>query len=117
MEFVLAGFKQFDDIRQYYFDAVGEDRSRQQVTIGADLSLIRKYGIPLQELPLLCRLLLERRAKIETTMFTESDMVQYVNERAARANASMEKRRAHRGPVSSRVGHAWRGSSPPEGER
>jgi len=106
MEFVLTGFKQFDNIRQYHFDAVGEDRSRQPVTVGADLSLIRRYGIPLQELPLLCRLLLERRAKIEATVFAESDMVQYVNERAAQMNALMEKRRTHRGPVSDRVGHA-----------
>ena len=45
MEFVLAGFKQFDNIRQYHFDTVGEDRSRQQVTVDADLSLIRRYGI------------------------------------------------------------------------
>jgi hypothetical protein len=115
MEFVLTGFKQLDNIRQYHFDAVGQDRSRQQVTVGADLSLIRKYHIPLQELPLLCRLLLERRATIEAAAFTESDMVQYVNERAARANAPAEKRR--RGPVSDRVGHAWRGSSTLHGQR
>ena len=106
MEFVLTGFKQFDNIRQYHFDAVGGDRSRQQVTVGADLGLIRRYGIPLQELPLLCRRLLENRAKIETTMFAESDMIEHVKERAAQAQASMEKRRVHRRPVSNRIGQA-----------
>lgn len=116
MEFTLVGFKQVANIRQYHFDTVGENRTRQQVTVGADLSLIRRYEIPLQELPLLCRLLLERRAKIEATVLTESDMVQIVSERAARANALTEKRR-HRGPVSDRVGHAWRGSSPPQEQR
>jgi len=117
MEFMLTGFKHFGNMRQYCFDAVREDRSREQITVAADLSLIRRYGIPLQELPLLCRLLLERHAKVEATAFTESDMVRYVSERAARANALVEKHRAHRGPVSDRVGHAWRGASPPQGER
>ena len=46
MTFILEGFRQFDNVRRYYFDAVGEDRSRQQVTVGADLNLIRRYGIP-----------------------------------------------------------------------
>jgi hypothetical protein len=50
-------------------------------------------------------------------MFTERDMVRYVNEREAQANALMEKRRAHRRPVSSRVGQAWRGSPPRKGEK
>ncbi len=111
MEFMLVGFNQLNSIRQYHFEVVAEDRSRRQVTIEADLGLIRNYGIPLQELPLLCRRLLESRAKIETTVFAESDMVQYVQERAAQANASMEKRQRHRPSGSSRVGQAWRGSS------
>ena len=117
MEFVLAGFRQFDNVRRYYFDAVGEDRSRQQVTVGADLNLIRRYGIPLQELPLLCRRLLEGRAKIETIMFTENDMVRYANQRATESKALMEKRRAHRPPVSNRVRQAWASFVPiPRGE-
>jgi len=115
MEFVLVGFKQLDAIRQFSFDVVGQDGTRQQVTVGADLGLIRRYGIPLQELPLLCRRLLENRAKIETTMFAESDMIEHVKERAAQAKASMEKRRAHRRPVSNRIGQAWRGSIPSPG--
>jgi len=117
MEFVFAGFRQFDNIRRYYFDAVGEDRRPQQVTVDADLNLIRKYKIPLQELPLLCRRLLQGRAKLETIMFTESDMVRYANERAAEANALMEKRKAHRPPVPSNVGQAWRGTFVPKQER
>ncbi len=110
MEFVLVGFKQLDAIRQYSFDAVGQGRSRQHVTIEADLSLIRKYGIPLQELPLLCRHLLESRATVESAVFAESDMEQYAKTRSAELQASMEKRRSHRPPVSNRIGQAWRGS-------
>lgn len=115
MEFVLVGFKQSDAIRRFSFNAVEKDGSRRQVTIGADLGLIRRYGIPLQELPLLCRRLLENRATVETTMFAESDMIEHVKERAAEAQASMEKRRAHRRPVSDRIGQAWRGPIPSPG--
>ncbi len=115
MEFLLSGFTQLENIRQYSFDAVGQDRVRQQVTVGADLGLIHRYGIKLQELPLLCRRLLEKRGSIEATMFAESDMMQYSNERAAELEALKEKRRDHPRPVSNRVGHAWRGSFPAPG--
>jgi len=117
MPIVLAGTRTFDNIRKYYFDVIGEDRSRQQVTVGADLDLIRRYRIPLQELPLLCRRLLEGHAKIETIMFTESDMAQYDRERTAEANALLHKRQARRAQVSDRTGLAWRGSRPPQKDR
>jgi hypothetical protein len=78
--------------------------------VGADVNLISEYGIPLQELPLLCRRLLEGQAKIGMIMFSEADMVRYANERATQAHALAEKRRARRPPVSSRAGQAWRGA-------
>ena len=117
MEFVLTDVRQVDNIRWFYFDAVAENRSRQQVTVGADLDLIRKYRIPLQELPLLCRRLLEARTKIEAIMFTEGDMVRYADDRAAEVKAAMEKRRPRRPPGSSRAGEAWRSSPAPKGEK
>jgi len=117
MTIVLEGIRTFDNIRKYYFDVVGEDRTRQHVTVGADLDLVRRYRIPLQELPLLCRRLLEGRTKIETIMFTEGDMARYARERTAEANALMQKRQARRAQVSNRTGLAWRGSRPPERDR
>jgi len=117
MTFVLAGFRTFDNIRQYHFDVVADDRSRQHVTVGADLDLVRRYRIPLQELPLLCRRLLEGRTKIETIMFTESDMARYDSERTAEANAVLQKRQARRTPISNRTGQAWRQSKLPEGDK
>jgi hypothetical protein len=112
MTFVLTEIRTFDNVRRYYFDVVAEDQSRRQVTVGADLDLIRRYRIPLQELPLLCRRLLEGHAKIETTMFTESDMQNYVSDRTAETNSLLQKRKARRPQVSNRVGQAWRGSPP-----
>jgi hypothetical protein len=113
MEFVLAGFRQDSNIRRYNFEAVGGDRTRRTITVGADLNLIRKYKIPLQDLPLLCRRLLEGRVEVATLMltelmFTEKDMLQCADDRAAAVFAAAQKRRAHHPPASSRVGQAWR---------
>jgi hypothetical protein len=112
MEFVFTGFRQESDIRSYTFQIIAADRTRTKVTVGADLSLIRKHRIPLQELPLLCRRLLENhtggRKSTATLMFTEKDMLGYVSERVAAEHVAEMKRRAHRTPVSSRAGQAWR---------
>jgi hypothetical protein len=109
-EFVFTGFRQESDIRRYTFQIIAEDRTQTKVTVGADLSLLRKHRIPLQELPLLCRRLLENSTggKAGTLMFTEKDMLGYVSERNAAEHVAELKRRAHRTPVSSRAGQAWR---------
>ena len=59
MTFLLTGFKHESSMRVYSFDRVEADRTRTQFTVGADLSLIRKYNIRVQDLPLLCRSVLE----------------------------------------------------------
>ena len=111
-EFVFTGFRQDSEIRSYTFQIIFADRSRGKVTVGADVSLIRKHRIPLQELPLLCRRLLENRAgtkaAIKDLTFTEKDMLVYVSERTAAEHVAELKRRAHRTPVSSKSGQAWR---------
>jgi hypothetical protein len=107
MEYVLAGFRQVDNVRLYYFDARGENlKPGQQATVSADLNLVRKYKIPLQELPLLCRRLLDLRADVETIVFSEPDMVRYVSERAAAQAALKEKRKAHSPQASDHSGQA-----------
>jgi hypothetical protein len=96
MEYVLAGFRQFDNVRRYYFDARGENLKRgAQVIVSADLNLIRRYNIPLQELPLLCRHLLEEHEQVEAITLTERDMVRYDTERTAAKAAMLEKRKSH----------------------
>ncbi len=60
MQFVLTGFTHDKGFRVFTFDRIGEDRVRTKCTVRADLSLIRNYGIHIQELPLLCRGLLDR---------------------------------------------------------
>ena len=110
LEFVFTGFRQESDIRRYTFHIIAADRTKTAVTVGADLSLIRKHRIPLQELPLLCRRLLENQTGTSKAplMFTEKDMLGYVSQRVAAEQVAEMKRRAHRTPVSSRAGQAWR---------
>src|SRR6266571_2978296 len=77
MQFILTGFTQDTGCRVFAFERTGEDRIRVRFTVRADLDLIRRYGIRLQELPLLCRGLLERRDESElksTLTFTEEQM-------------------------------------------
>jgi hypothetical protein len=113
MEFVLAGFRQDLNIRRFAFEGVTADRKRKRTEffVGVDLTLIRKYSIPMQELPLLCRHLLADLTEVEqgqTLMFTEKDMVSYATRRVAAQAAADQKRKAHRRPPSNRVGQAWR---------
>ncbi len=116
MEFVLAGFRQESNIRRFAFEGVTADRKqkRTEFFVGVDLTLIRKYSIPMQELPLLCRHLLAGLTDLtdvehgQTLMFTEKDMVGYATKRVAAQAAADQKRKAHRRPPSNRLGQAWR---------
>jgi hypothetical protein len=75
--FTLTGFTEVTGFRVFAFEATEADRSRTKYTVRADLALSRQYGIRIQELPLLCRGLLDRRAEGDTTRaltLTQEDM-------------------------------------------
>jgi hypothetical protein len=80
MTFVLRGFAQVKEFRVFAFDGVAEDRSRSPFTVRADLALSASYGIRLQELPLLCKRLLDQqqdRGSERAFTFTEAAMREY----------------------------------------
>ena len=80
MQFVLTGFTQDIGFRVFAFQGIAEDRTRTPFTVRTDLALIRTFGIRIQELPLLCLGLLERRdeSQQEQTMtFTEEGTTFY----------------------------------------
>src|ERR1700687_815588 len=82
MQFILMGFKQETDCRTFAFQGIAADRTRTDFTVSADLVLSRKYGIRVQELPLLCKRLLERDDRGEEKRiltFTEEDMRLHAN--------------------------------------
>lgn len=112
MQFILSGFRQEMGCRVYAFERVQTDRIRTAFTVRADLSLIRTYAIPMQELPLLCRSLLERRADnggSRSLIFTEEEMSAYASERATARLAAAQKRKPPRKPANQNLGAAWRG--------
>lgn len=111
MEFVLTGFSQENNIRRFKFQALPAGQNKKEWTVSADLSLMRKHKIPLQELPLLCKHLLEAQGEnpsADSLTYAERDMLGYANDRSAAAMAAEIKKRARRMPSSSRVGMAWR---------
>ena len=101
MQFVLKGFIPETGFRVFTFDGIAEDRTRTEFKVRTDLALIREYGIRVQELPLLCRGLLERRDETDAThtlTFSEDEMRVHANSRTAEKEAA-DKRRARRAPV------------------
>jgi hypothetical protein len=97
MQFILTGFTQDMGFRVFAFEGTGEDRIRTKFTVRADLGLIRTYGIRLQELPLMCRGILERQPEGEETralIFTENEMsVHAKNNLAAKDAAALKRNR------------------------
>ena len=102
MEYVLTSFDHESNIRKFWFEGIDADRKRTPFMVCVDLGLIRKYEISLQELPLLCRYLLERQAadaQIRVLTFTEADMQGHADRRAATLRVDEERRTHRKGPA------------------
>src|SRR5437868_98567 len=115
MQFILTGFTEETGSRVFAYEGIREDRSRTTFTVRADLTMIRTYGIRLQELPLLCRGILERGLETEDKRawtFTEEEMGLYA--KVAR-DAAAQKRKPPRRPPTENAGAAWRASQLPIG--
>ena len=107
MQFILTGFTQDAGSRVFAYEGVGEDRIRIRFTVRADLALSRKYGIRLQELPLMCLGILERSSETDeaggrpspeqrSLTFTEGAMILYADEIVAARDAAALKRSSNR---------------------
>jgi len=84
------------EFRVFLFDRRGNDNVRTRCSVRANLPLTRAYGIQVQELPLLCRGLLDRcedDGQIQSLTFAESDMRACADERAAVREEAAKKRR------------------------
>ena len=115
MQYILTGFTQEMGFRVFAFERIGDDRLRTKFTVKADLALIRRYGIRLQDLPLMCRGLLDRSNAVEekrTLIFTEDEMGLYERNSLAAREAAAQKKRPPRRPSSENIGAAWRAPQP-----
>ena len=111
LEFLLNGFTQSAGIRIYAFEGRGDDR-RIEYTVEVNLALIPGYGIRIQELPLLCRDLLQHRAESDESsafVFTEQNMRSYADE-LARARSDAEHRNKQPRHAASANSGDWRTS-------
>ena len=118
MQYILTGFTHDMGFRVFAFEGIGEDRARTEYSVKADLSLIRRYGIRVQELPLLCRGVVERREESQEQRaftYTEADMCLYASACTARNEAALKKKWAARRPPNENTGAAWRGPGPGPG--
>jgi hypothetical protein len=120
MQFILTGFTQDTGFRVFAFEGVAVGQIRTVFTVRADLALSRRYGIAMQELPLLCRSLLDRQEESSENeavtehalTFTEEEMRACADKRAADRALAALKRKAPRRPVVENTGAAWRGPQP-----
>jgi hypothetical protein len=115
VQFVLKGFSEVTGCRIFAFECVAADRSRTDFTVKTDLAMARRYGIRLQELPLLCKAILERKHEDDevtrTYTYTEADMGMFADSAAARVEAAKNRKPARR-PVAANLGTAWRVPQP-----
>jgi hypothetical protein len=114
MTFILTGFTEETGSRVFAFERVGANGTRLAYTVRANLGLTRTYGIALQELPLLCRGMLDRLpegAETRTLTFTEEGMRVHADNRAAERNAARQ-RKAPRRPPAENAATGWRVTPP-----
>lgn len=110
MRYILIGFTEDIGFRVYEFQGIDEDRKRTPYMVRADLALARRYGIHLQELPLLCRGLLEMQHADETRILTLSEvqMCDYASDCATERNTAAYKKSPRRKAPVNNIGVAWR---------
>lgn len=123
MQFTLTGFTQDAGCRVFAYDGVGEDRTRIKFTVRADLALSRKYGIRLQELPLICLEILERMNAMDDSgvadpavplrafSFSEDAMIRHAGEIVAERDAAALKRSSSRAQQAAKKATAGEFSS------
>ena len=101
MQYLLTGFAQDRGIRLFAFEGFSADRVRTAYSVAADLALARKHGIQMQELPLLCRGVLDQRSEDDDRRaftFSEVDMILHSN--LVRAALELQKKKAPRRPFA-----------------
>lgn len=90
MLFLLTGFTEVTGFRVFSFEVTEKDRTRTKYTVRADLALSRECGIRMQELPLLCRGLLDQRNESDATRsltLTKDDMDRHASASKASQDA------------------------------
>jgi hypothetical protein len=107
--FILKGFNQVMEFRVFEFEGIAVDAVRASITVRVDLALARKYGIRLQELPLLCKEVLDQCGEGEQNRsftYSEAQMCTHADDLSARELAAKAKK-ATRRPAPVHVAAPW----------
>jgi hypothetical protein len=97
VQYVLVRFTQSGNIRHFTFERITAERTRIEYTVDADLLALRAYKISMQELPLMCRRLLEAAPEADPARalsLTDEHMRQHAAVATAALEAAALKRRA-----------------------
>lgn len=109
-QYLLTGFTQEKDFRIFEFEFVDENRTRCRCAVRANLNLLRQYSIQVQELPLLCRRLLEdcpERPAGRLMTFEETSMQEHAR-LAKLEREELQRRRGNRKTPVPTPGAGWR---------
>src|ERR1700730_2788264 len=97
VEFTLRRFSQeSDNIRRYVFQGASSGGIRAEFSVGVDLTLLQRYRIPIQEVPLLCSLLLasslEKDPRAELTLSEDNMRIRAAERDAELAVMKMKRK-------------------------
>ena len=115
MKLVYMGFRhETTAVRRYSFEGVVSEGIRKDFFVTADIALLTKYRVRIQEGPMMCLRLLEgsaeTEAQLESLVLTEADVLAHVRVKAAEAEtaAAARKKRPFRPANPVALGMAWR---------
>ncbi len=115
MKFVYMGFRhETTGVRLYSFEGVVSQGIRKDFLVTADITLLTKHHVRIQEVPMMCLQLLESSAEAEPPrellVLTETDMMAHVRAKTAAAEKAAAKRakRPFRPANPVALGMAWR---------
>ena len=119
MKFIYTGFThETVGVRQYDFEGVVSPGVRKGFLVTADVALLTKHHIQIQDAPMMCMRLLEGSAEAEPQLdllvLTEANMLTHALARATEKEEAAKKksRRTFRPANAATSGMAWRSQDP-----
>jgi hypothetical protein len=113
MKFLYMGFShETTGVRLYSFEGVASPDSRKGFLVTADIALLTKHCVHIQDVPMMCLRLLESSAEtepqLESLVLTESDMLTHMRAKAAEKTAKKKSKRPFRPASAVALTMAWR---------
>ena len=105
MKFVYMGFRhETNGVRQYSFEGVAAEGIRKDFLVTADIGLLTKHHVRIQEVPMMCLRLLESSVEaepqLESLVLTEAALLAHVHAKSAEVEKAALKRRRPFRPAS-----------------